>query len=1409
MDSNRPGIHELFSRGPTPPSQQNVHQQYSPPAQLPSNSSPNHIDALFQNIAAPAMQQSSQQPQQQPQQLSPQQPIQQSVQGADNAHTASSAPVTPVMALTDEPSAPATTVTERQSALLSLLGGPAVSNRPNIPASNPSLPTQVPTPPGSSQRSNASPGHNENQGKILLEQLMAGNPRSNYAESIRSLPQAPSPPYAPSIREGEFRAYGPPEQPTQTSPRVPDSAAPLQSQQQQAPLPPAQQQRPPSPRRSMFDFVSPFDHLSNTTGSVKKKPVPQSSSVSSGTDDSSWTTVPDPKRQSVENLLENISRGQLPQPPLQPSVPAPVSAYESYLGGNDYSQGEQVPSRAPLPPIPSNTKTVPNRNASPRASPPKPPVQQQPQSQPQRSQPRQPDSFITQGPPPSNASQVGGRREKESSPGPGARGGARKAPITQTKAAGKMQSSPSPQPQTIVIDVSQSLEEIQAAQDSVKSTAIALVKQDSVFLPGTTIGATHWVAYAMTRGRVRVISRASGDRTLLQLPSIFPLTSSVTDMAVFNNRLAGVTSDGGFVVWELPVTIEDDVPGSLILCVPPTNSSEALRAVKWHPKDPDTLAVASDNKVYVIDLANTHALSKLPLAHADLHHLGQVFSVPSRIAAFDFDVLRRALATISEDSTLTIWNIHDKLPYATHKIRGEDVPSSLTFVDGGLVVGRKNGTIFQLLSINTKTVLSTIKFINGNTEDLEMFGHINYDSRIQTIWIANSRRDSMIAFKLALETPYGGEEGVRGYFEQVAEFFGPKPTIHFVILTADSDPHGVEAHAACVAAKLPPGELALVAFSVHSSGVDQVLIRREWFDSALSTAPARFPYHQLIAPAPPPQLPQPILPDNKTIRQPQPIPSTSHTQPQIPITSGPARPRTPTSDNENEYSHDGRDGRAKGQKGKNIGWDNGKERDKGQKPNIDIALEASLSQVLTREIKKTEENLHTRLGRLIGKEMDKQNQRLEEARAHEQAEDFSRQEKILKLISTELTRNTTRVVEMAVKNEVQNSVLPSLESITKNEVKAALNDQMGKGLVDNITHALPLEMEKLLFRPDISNHLAHVLATNLTPIIERHVKDAIAKTFIPVYSQQASAMHQELLRELGGEIHSVKSELTAWQNEAFRSHDAAIRELEHTVRTLSDQVKFLSLNTTGSIHHLPPSSQSHNSPGSLAPVQGPHGQSHLRQQQNIQSVNPSAQTYPHPYPQQQQSAPAPAPHQQPPAMHNTWFPPTIAAPQASHPATIPQPPPAQQPQERSTPPIKPDEWDEVYLGVLQTQDAAKLQDLLVHTNPDLIMPLSGPCLVSQAVILTLVHRLSAVVGETQPGDESIKNSLWWLQRAVAVLRPDDKLIIDFIPRVVPNVQQLLITTKQRLGILPGPSTIDAVRNISDIQDVLRRKVSAL
>lgn len=147
-----------------------------------------------------------------------------------------------------------------------------------------------------------------------------------------------------------------------------------------------------------------------------------------------------------------------------------------------------------------------------------------------------------------------------------------------------------------------------------------------------------------------------------------------------------------------------------------------------------------------------------------------------------------------------------------------------------------------------------------------------------------------------------------------------------------------------------------------------------------------------------------------------------------------------------------------------------------------------------------------------------------------------------------------------------------------------------------------------------------------------------------------------------------------------------------------------------SLHHLQQAPQSQNSPSSSHSQPNPH----LRQ---LPPPAPVTSNYPGGhgnFPQQQVA---------PPVLPPTWFTSGIAAPQASHPATIPQAP-QQPPQSERTPPIKPEQWDEIYLGVLHTQDASKLRDLLSHTNPEIIMPLNGQPLVSQAVILTLVHRVS-------------------------------------------------------------------------------------
>jgi hypothetical protein len=187
---------------------------------------------------------------------------------------------------------------------------------------------------------------------VDLHQHSTSSRSTNYSDTQRSNTQAPSPPYSQRDDYKSLRS-------ADTSPRT----RPIQ----QIP-PPAQ---PPSPRRSMFEFTSAFDHLSSTT--TKKKPAPQPTTNPA---DDAWTTVIDPKRQSVENLLEHLTRGQ-PQSVPQNQPPA----YEAYLSG-DFQQPEpvvpQTTTRPPLPPIPSNQKSVgippiiPSITGSPRSRSPKP-----------------------------------------------------------------------------------------------------------------------------------------------------------------------------------------------------------------------------------------------------------------------------------------------------------------------------------------------------------------------------------------------------------------------------------------------------------------------------------------------------------------------------------------------------------------------------------------------------------------------------------------------------------------------------------------------------------------------------------------------------------------------------------------------------------------------------------------------------------------------------------------------------------------------------------------------------------------------------------------------------------------------------------------------------------------------------
>ena len=124
---------------------------------------------------------------------------------------------------------------------------------------------------------------------------------------------------------------------------------------------------------------------------------------------------------------------------------------------------------------------------------------------------------------------------------------------------------------------------------------------------------------------------------------------------------------------------------------------------------------------------------------------------------------------------------------------------------------------------------------------------------------------------------------------------------------------------------------------------------------------------------------------------------------------------------------------------------------------------------------------------------------------------------------------------------MQRTILPALENMTRNEVKAALGSQIAKGINESISNSIPVEIEKLLLRPDVSSHMSRTFTAAVTPLIEKNVRDQIQKNLIPAYHQQSSTMIEQLYTEISEEMVGLKKDIVAYQSETLKNHEVCVR----------------------------------------------------------------------------------------------------------------------------------------------------------------------------------------------------------------------------------------------------------------------------
>ena len=70
--------------------------------------------------------------------------------------------------------------------------------------------------------------------------------------------------------------------------------------------------------------------------------------------------------------------------------------------------------------------------------------------------------------------------------------------------------------------------------------------------------------------------------------------------------------------------------GKILLCVLPAAGQEALHSVKWHPKQYNTVAVASESDIYVLNISEAASFfDGEPIMQSDLHRFVQSFRMPA------------------------------------------------------------------------------------------------------------------------------------------------------------------------------------------------------------------------------------------------------------------------------------------------------------------------------------------------------------------------------------------------------------------------------------------------------------------------------------------------------------------------------------------------------------------------------------------------------------------------------------------------------------------------------------------------------------------------------------------------------------------------------------------------------------
>ncbi|SCV67201.1 BQ2448_5847 [Microbotryum intermedium] len=921
-----------------------------------------------------------------------------------------------------------------------------------------------------------------------------------------------------------------------------------------------------------------------------------------------------------------------------------------------------------------------------------------------------------------------------------------------------------PVAQHLTIDISAPNLDSLDSGAQVETTPVVLFDVPSEWSPGRRSAlSSHVFVWSTSKGRIRIVDRRSGAKILLKghKSAIADLSIAPAPDADGSRMITSIGTDGRLIVYNVPNSFsQDTVPTHKALELEGSALAEGakFRSARFHPQFPSVPRLAlllGSSCVTILHLERARMPEVAIESAVRTAHCG------AEVVSICFSPDGTAFAVLTVESGVTIrktsapekilWSRPPKSP-GFDGARATEI-AFLTTSNGrpaGLVLAARDGTHLQLVSLShdgyavhdTNSIEFTLSVEGAEAKSCSNFAHLFYHQPSTTLFVSSSARGSLFAFRIGVDESESHRsapdcdllahrsELTEPRVEHVAEIATAEPVVEFSVDKDISGPPSSETPSLSTLIA-HPGGLHAVTFDFpglavgkgrgHDSGDEDELYgepgRRMSLEGSIRVesevevvvdvveTTACSPHSRLAANL---KLKAPIQEEPGSV---------SAEAPQV-------------------SSHDGPDCNIYPSKGSHDDLKGLISQPSAPARAQKVAKPAPGAPGVSRELRKVED----RITKAIQQEMQVQAHQAAEERANDRTADVARQETLLKLVLSALSKK----LDVTVREQMRAQVIPSMSKL----VTASINEQVARGIEEGMSETLPRELRKLLSRPEMSSHIAQSVSAAIIPSIsgavERQLLSIVATGVIPGFNSSLASAIEGMMQSVHDTVHA---EMTDVRKEIVQEQSGAIVELETLVGDLKEEVSELKTSLVR-MEQLVLSlcDRLSVSPGAAAPSR-----------QSTASTSrqaSSSQTQPHPPPQQ-------ATHAQ-----TQWQPSSFGAFSAFA-----------RPQASDAKDFADEDYEEMFTDALQPQHAPDFADLLgiIGSSPParaerVFPPAPLPPRISPPVVLSLAYQLAGrLSGLSGPINDEARKHLLWIRKCLSAMDSKAEEVREFVPKVIETV----------------------------------------